>query len=65
VAFVAGLVLFSWLFTRILTHLRSPGIENAEQLRWMTVGIGAAMLAAMVQGMVDSSVLEQDLAFCF
>jgi uncharacterized membrane protein len=64
-AFVAVLVLFYWLFARILARLRSPGIENAEQLRWMTVGVGAAMLAALVQGMVDSSLLEQDLAFCF
>jgi putative inorganic carbon (hco3(-)) transporter len=31
----------------------------------MTVGVGAALLAALVQGQVDSSFLEQDLAFCF
>jgi hypothetical protein len=31
----------------------------------MTIGVGAAMLAAMVQGLVDSAFLEQDLAFCF
>ena len=34
-------------------------------LQWMTVGVGAAMLAAMAQGMGDSAFLEQDLAFCF
>jgi putative inorganic carbon (HCO3(-)) transporter len=65
VAFVAVLILFYWLFARILARLRSPGVENAEQLRWMAVGVGAAMLAGLAQGMVDSSVLEQDLAFCF
>jgi putative inorganic carbon (HCO3(-)) transporter len=64
-AFVAVLILFYWLFARILARLRSPGVENAEQLRWMAVGVGAAMLAGLAQGMVDSSVLEQDLAFCF
>jgi putative inorganic carbon (hco3(-)) transporter len=31
----------------------------------MTLGVGAGMLAAMVQGMIDSAFLEQDLAFCF
>jgi putative inorganic carbon (HCO3(-)) transporter len=27
--------------------------------------VGAAMLAALVQGQVDSAFLEQDLSFCF
>jgi putative inorganic carbon (HCO3(-)) transporter len=62
-AFVAVLVLFYWLFARILRQLRSMGGEPA--LRWMTVAVGAAMLAALVQGLVDSAFLEQDLAFCF
>lgn len=62
-AFVAVLVLFYWLFARILRQLRSMGGDPA--LRWMTVAVGAAMLAALVQGLVDSAFLEQDLAFCF
>lgn len=64
-AFVCVLTLFYWLFTRILLSLRSIQIEKGEQLRWMTLGIGGAMLAALVQGQVDSAFLEQDLAFCF
>lgn len=64
-AFVAVLVLFYWLVARILRHLRSATVEHSEQLHWMTVGVGAAMLAAMGQGLVDSAFLEQDLAFCF
>lgn len=64
-AFVAVLVLFFWLFVRILKHLSVANVENSEQLRWMTVGVGAGMLAAVVQGMIDSAFLEQDLAFCF
>lgn len=64
-AFVVVLGLFFWLFTRILMHLRTTGHEQVPQLLWMTVGVGAAMLAALVQGMVDSAFLEQDLAFCF
>lgn len=64
-AFMVVLILFFWLFARIIGHLsrsRSPG---NEQLRWMTIGVGAAMLAAMLQGQIDSAFLEQDLAFCF
>jgi len=64
-AFIALLVLFFWLFMRVLTHLRSTESGRKLQLQWITIGIGAAMCAALVQGQVDSSFLEQDLAFCF
>ena len=64
-AFIAIVVLFFWLFRRILLHLRSQENEHSQPLQWITIGVGAAMLAAMVQGMVDSSFLEQDLAYCF
>jgi putative inorganic carbon (hco3(-)) transporter len=64
-AFVAVLILFYWLFTRIFISLHSAPSKHREQLRWMTLGVGAAMLAALVQGQVDSSFLEQDLSFCF
>jgi putative inorganic carbon (HCO3(-)) transporter len=64
-AFVAVLVLFFQLFVRVLKHLSVATIESGEQLRWMTIGVGAGMLAAVVQGMIDSAFLEQDLAFCF
>ena len=64
-AFIAVLGLFFWLFVRILKHLRTAPINGGEQLRWMTIGVGASMLAALVQGMIDSAFLEQDLAFCF
>jgi putative inorganic carbon (hco3(-)) transporter len=65
VAFAAVLVLFFWLFARILIHLRANETPKNVHLQWMTIGVGAAMLAAMAQGMVDSAFLEQDLAFCF
>ncbi len=64
-AFIALLVLFFWLFVRILRHLRARETPENLPLQWMTVGVGAAMLAAMVQGLGDSAFLEQDLAFCF
>lgn len=64
-AFIVLLVLFFWLFIRVLTHLRSTESGRNLQLQWITIGIGAAMFAALVQGQVDSSFLEQDLAFCF
>jgi putative inorganic carbon (hco3(-)) transporter len=64
-AFITVLVLFAWLFVRIMIHLRARGINHHPLLQWMTIGVGAAMLAAVVQGQVDSSFLEQDLAFCF
>ncbi len=64
-AFIAVLVLFFWLFTRILRHLRASETPGNLPLQWMTLGVGAAMLAAMVQGLGDSAFLEQDLAFCF
>jgi O-antigen ligase len=63
-AFVAVIILFFWLLSRILRQLAETLQEN-EHLRWIAVGVGAAMLAALVQGMVDSAFLEQDLAFCF
>jgi putative inorganic carbon (hco3(-)) transporter len=64
-AFAATLLLFAWLFIRTLRHLRANETGKNLPLQWMTIGVGAAMLAAMVQGQVDSSFLEQDLAFCF
>ena len=64
-AFVAVLALFAWLFSRILKTLRSVGGEMRDHLRWMTVGVGAALLAGVIQGQVDSSFLAQDMAFCF
>ncbi len=64
-AFLAVLGLFFWLFVRILAHLRTKEVENKLYLQWMTIGVGAAMLAAFLHGQVDSSFLEQDLAFCF
>jgi O-antigen ligase len=64
-AFIAVLVLFFWLFARILMYLHSNEVSHKEQWRWMLVGIGAAMLAAMVQGQGDSAFLEQDLSFFF
>lgn len=66
-AFIVMLILFYWLFARILRQLRlhAKKLAHAEDLRWMLVGVGAAMMAALIQGQVDSSFLEQDLAFCF
>ena len=64
-AFIAVVVLFFWLFRRILLHLRSHENEHNQTLYWITIGVGAAMVAAMVQGTVDSAFLEQDLAYCF
>ncbi len=64
-AFVAVIVLFFWLLSRILRQLATRTLRENESLRWIAVGVGAAMLAALVQGMVDSAFLEQDLAFCF
>lgn len=64
-AFIAVLTLFYWLFIRTLRYLRTHETKKNDWLQWMTLGVGAAMLAALVQGMIDSSFLEQDLAFCF
>lgn len=64
-AFMSILILFYWLFARILTALQASKVQQWTTLRWMTLGVGAALLAGLVQGMVDSSFLEQDLAFCF
>jgi O-antigen ligase len=64
-SFGVVLILFYWLFARILISLHAAPGKYSEQLRWMTLGVGAAMLAALVQGQVDSAFLEQDLSFCF
>ncbi|WP_069802993.1 O-antigen ligase family protein [Thermogemmatispora onikobensis] len=63
-AFLAVLVFFFWLLFRILARLYRQA-EADPWLVWGALSIGGAMVAALVQGMVDSSVLEQDLAFCF
>jgi O-antigen ligase len=64
-AFIAVLVLFFWLFARILISLHNKGIKRDTSTWWMTIGVGAAMLAGVIQGQVDSSFLAQDLSFCF
>ncbi|HTI13555.1 MAG TPA: O-antigen ligase family protein [Dictyobacter sp.] len=64
-AFLAILVFFWWQFARILRYLARAQVEQKEYYYTAVVAIGAAMLAALGQGMVDSSFLEQDLAFCF
>ena len=63
--FIAVLIFFVWLFIRMLRQLRANETRESLALQWMTIGVGAAMLAAMVQGQVDSAFLEQDLAYCF
>jgi len=64
-AFVAVLALFFWLFVRILLSLHNKRTERDDAIWWMTVGVGAAMFAVVIQGQVDSSFLAQDLSFCF
>ncbi len=64
-AFVGVIIFFYRLFACILTYLTTHEVEGSEHLRWLTVGVGAAMLAAIIQGLVDSAFLEQDLSFCF
>jgi len=64
-AFIAVLILFYWTFARLLRYLALIQPPHSELLRWLLVGIGAAMLAALVQGQGDSAFLEQDLTFCF
>ena len=64
-AFLAVLALFFWLFGRILLILHKKGTGRDAALWWMTIGVGAGMLAGVIQGQVDSSFLAQDLSFCF
>lgn len=64
-AFIGVLALFYWLFARMLRRLDTDDYPGSEFLRWMIVGVGAALFAALVQGQVDSAFLEQDLSFCF
>jgi O-antigen ligase len=64
-AFIAVLALFFWLFARILIYLRSVRNDRDPYMWWMTLGVGAGLVAALIQGQVDSSFLAQDLSFCF
>lgn len=64
-AFIAVLVLFFWLFGRILLFLHKRRTERDAAMWWMTIGVGTAMFAGVIQGQVDSSFLAQDLSFCF
>jgi putative inorganic carbon (HCO3(-)) transporter len=63
--FIAVIVLFYRLFVGILLYLHKIRPLGLEHMRWMVVGVGAAMLAALIQGQIDSAFLEQDLSFCF
>jgi putative inorganic carbon (HCO3(-)) transporter len=64
-AFVAILALFYWLFARLVRTVRQSSHAEVSVLEWVVLGVGGAMLAALCQGLIDSSFLEQDLAFCF
>lgn len=64
-AFLAILVLFYWTFMQLVRYLAQVRPPEYELLRSLVVGLGAGMLAALVQGLGDSSFLEQNLAFCF
>lgn len=64
-AFVAILVLFAWLFVRLVKTLHQHPQARSDSLEWIVLGTGGALLAALCQGLIDSSFLEQDLAFCF
>ena len=64
-AFISVLALFFWLFVRILINLRNKKTGRDTAMWWMTIGVGAAMIAGVIQGQVDSSFLAQDLSFCF
>jgi O-antigen ligase len=64
-AFLALIVLFFWLVARQLKQLHVSRDKPSSSLRWMVMGVGAAMLAGLGQGLGDSSFLEQDMAFCF
>ena len=64
-AFLAILAFFGRLFARILKTVRQSTRADVASLEWLVLGVGGAMLAALTQGLVDSSFLEQDLAFCF
>ena len=64
-AFISVLALFFWLFVRILIYLYNKKSGSDTSLWWMTIGVGAAMIAGVIQGQVDSSFLAQDLSYCF
>lgn len=64
-AFLAILALFFWLFARIVRTVRSSASRDVTTLEWAVLGVGGSMVAALFQGLIDSSFLEQDLAFCF
>lgn len=64
-AFIPILVLFFWIFATLLRYLSPQLHEDFEQWRWIIVATAASMLAAIIQGMVDSAFLAQDLSFCF
>ncbi len=64
-AFIALIFLFFRLFSRILNTMRAKQGAALDYLQWMTPGVGAAMLAGLIQGQVDNAFLAPDMAFCF
>src|SRR5205085_11813919 len=64
-AFLALIALFFWLFSRILRNTRASMGAPQDDLRRMILGVGAAMLAGLIQGQVDNSFLAPDMAYCF
>jgi O-antigen ligase len=64
-AFIALIALFFWLFACVLKTARAKSSGAQPDFEWMLIGTGAAMLAGLIQGQVDSAFLAQDMAFCF
>ncbi|TMD47658.1 MAG: O-antigen ligase family protein [Chloroflexi bacterium] len=64
-AFIALIFLFFRLFSRILRTIHAKQGAALDYLRWMVLGVGAAMLAGLIQGQVDNAFLAPDMAFCF
>src|SRR5258708_5182506 len=61
-AFVTLLGMFFWLFARIIRvvcTVRQTSSPSVASLKWLVLGVVGAMLAALCQGLVARSFLEQ------
>ncbi len=67
---IAGLLVFGWLLTRFFRSIiarwrTSPKPANNTLHTYLLAGITAAMVAALIHGMVDNFYFVPDLAYAF
>ena len=60
-----GLLIFMWLIAKQLFLSFKSATKNKERDRFLTLGVGTAMTAIIIHGLVDVPYFKNDLAIIF